>query len=119
MTTKTHSTAIRQTAVRIAAVAVLALFLALTLHSAGATYSTGGPITISQSAYVKLCKSTGGTASSSGSKTICSYAGGPVSTCDFKTKTCRDVFQAVTPTDPGNGNAVGGDQAMQIANRTR
>ncbi len=119
MTTKTHPSAIGQTAVRLAAVAVLALLVALALHSAGATYSTGGPITISQSAYVKLCKSTGGTASSSGSKTICSYAGGPISTCDFKTKMCRDVFQAVTPTAPGNVGPSSDGQTMRIANRSR
>src|SRR5690242_5854033 len=54
--------------------------------------ATIGNITISQHAFVQLCKDTGGTPRRVGTSVVaCSYPDGQTSTCNFVTKQCSDT----------------------------
>jgi len=97
------------TALRFAAAALFAvLVLGATMGAAGAQY---GKVTVSQSEYIKICQSTGGTVGQLPDYphvVICRYPNGDYSVCEFITMSCEDFF-SFTPTRPSaTHDVVGG-----------
>jgi hypothetical protein len=93
-------------ALRLAAAALFAvLVLGATIGLAGAAT---GKISVSQSEYVAICRSTGGTVFESPGFVVCKYPDGNLSVCNFDTMTCED-FYSFTPTRPSaTHDGVGG-----------
>jgi hypothetical protein len=77
----------------------------LVLLGAGRFDAAAAPISISQHAFVQLCKDTGGTPTRVSTYVVkCSYPDGHSSTCNFVTKQCTDYIPPeITP--GGNPNA--------------
>ena len=69
----------------------------LVLLGASRFSAAAAPISISQHAFVQLCKDTGGTPRSVDTYVVkCTYPDGATSTCNFVTKECTDY---VPPSD--------------------
>ncbi len=100
--------------------AAAALFAVLVL---GATMGTAGAmvtVTVSQSEYVKICKSTGGTVGQLPDYphvVICRYPNGDYSVCEFVTMSCEDYY-SFTPTRPSATHDVVGGGVVLDAGET-
>lgn len=72
--------------------------------------AAAAPISISQHAYVQVCKDTGGTPTRVTTYVVkCTYPNGATSTCNFVTKQCTDTPPtSITPGDNPNASPISG-----------